>query len=157
MSKTKFIADRLKEVFLDGKWIANTNIKEQIVSLNWIQATHKIDSLNTIAELTYHINYYLEGILTFFDKGKLDIQDKYSFDLPPIQSESEWQNLILNFISNSKKFIVYIEKMDDTKLDEIFVDDKYDTYNRNIIGVLEHSYYHLGQISLIKKMILLDK
>ena len=35
-----------------------------------------------------------------------------------------------------------------------FVDEKYGTYSRNINGILEHSYYHLGQIVLIKKLVL---
>jgi hypothetical protein len=44
--------------------------------------------------------------------------------------------------------------MSQNQLDEVFVDKKYGTYLRNIEAVIEHSYYHLGQIVLIKKMIL---
>jgi len=40
------------------------------------------------------------------------------------------------------------------ELDAIFVLEKYGTYRRNIEGMIEHAYYHLGQISLIKKMII---
>lgn len=28
MSRTEFLANRLQEVLLDGRWIANTNLKE---------------------------------------------------------------------------------------------------------------------------------
>ncbi|HBC04915.1 MAG TPA: DUF1572 domain-containing protein, partial [Aequorivita sp.] len=41
---------------------------------------------------------------------------------------------------------------DDEKLNEIFADEKYGTYQRNIEGMIEHCYYHLGQISLLKKL-----
>ena len=58
MTKRAFIANRLREVLLNCHWIANTNYKEQIESVNWEQATQKIGILNTIAALTYHINYY---------------------------------------------------------------------------------------------------
>ena len=44
-------------------------------------------------------------------------------------------------------------QIQDEKFDAIFFDEKYGTYLRNIEGVIEHSYYHLGQISLLKKMI----
>lgn len=44
--------------------------------------------------------------------------------------------------------------MDSAKLDEPFVDEKYGSYLRNIEGVIEHSYYHLGQVVLVKKMVL---
>ena len=54
--------------------------------------------------------------------------------------------------TNAEKFANQVELMSDEKLEEIFVDEKYGNYRRNIEGVIEHSYYHLGQISLIKKM-----
>lgn len=54
---------------------------------------------------------------------------------------------------NADKFANHIELMSDEKLESIFVEEKYGNYRRNIEGIIEHSYYHLGQISLIKKMI----
>ena len=157
MKKTEFLADRLREVLLNGKWIANTNIKEQIVSINWKHATHKVYGLNTIALLTFHINYYLQGLLQVLNGGPLEIKDKYSFDLPEIKSESDWTKLVETFLSNAELFANKIEQMDETILDHPFVDEKYGSYQRNIEGVIEHSYYHLGQISLIRKIILQHK
>ena len=154
MKRNELISHRLREVLLDGRWIANTNYQELIVSVTWEQATQQIGSLNTIAALTYHINYYLAGLLNVFDGGALEIRDKYSFDLPPIQSEEDWHELIRTFLTNSEKFIEQVAQMPEEKLDKAFVDEKYGTYLRNIEGVIEHGYYHLGQISLLKKMIL---
>lgn len=154
MARNKLIADRLREVFLNGRWIANTNYKEQLLSLSWKQATQKIATLNTIAALTYHINYYLDGILSVFNGGPLEIKDKFSFDLHEINSEADWKKLTHGFLSNADQFISWVEQMPEWKLDEIFVDEKYSTYLRNIEAMIEHSYYHLGQIVLIKKMIL---
>jgi len=154
MTRNITIASRLREVLLNGRWIANTNFKEQIQSVNWEQATKKIDNLNTIAALTYHINYYLVGLLSAFKNGKLEISDKYSFELPPINSEQDWNNLVSQFISNSEEFADSIEQMDENIFDQPFIDAKYGTFLRNIEGVIEHSYYHLGQISLIRKLIL---
>lgn len=154
MTRSEFMATRLREVLLSGRWIAQTNIKEQIESISWQQANQRIQSLNTIALLTYHLNYYLGGILNVFEGGKLEIRDKFSFDMPAMTSETDWSNLVREFLVNSEKFAMHVEKMEDTLLDTPFVDEKYGTYLRNIEGVIEHSYYHLGQISLIKKLIL---
>ncbi len=147
------MSNRLKEVLLDGTWIANTNYKTQITSVNWQQATQKVGDLNTIADLTYHINYYLSGLLSAFEKGKLEISDKYSFDLPPISSQADWDKLVSNFLNNAQQFADWVEQMNDSVLDQPFIDERYGTLLRNIEGVIEHSYYHLGQISLINKMI----
>lgn len=154
MTRAEFIANRVQEVLLDGRWIANTNFKEQIQSVSWEQAVQKISTLNTIAALTYHINYYLAGILKVFNGGNLDIHDKFSFDLPPIQSASDWNNLVNEFLGNAENFVHHVAKMSEAMLDSGFVDEKYGTYLRNIEGVIEHSYYHLGQVSLIRKMIM---
>ena len=157
MNRNITIANRLREVLLNGHWIANTNYAEQIRSINWQQATQKIAPLNTIAALTYHINYYLAGLLNTFENRKLEIKDKYSFDLPPITDETDWNKLVTEFILNSEKFANKVEQMEDYIFDEPFIDEKYGTFLRNIEGVIEHSYYHLGQISLIRKMLTQNK
>jgi uncharacterized damage-inducible protein DinB len=147
------LASRLREVLLDGHWIANTNYKEQLESINWKQAIQKVDNLNTIAALTFHINYYMEGLLNVFNGGKLEISDKYSFDLHAINTEEDWNQLLNRFLTNAETFAGKVEQMDDAIFDQPFVDEKYGSYLRNIEGVIEHSYYHLGQVSLLRKMI----
>ena len=154
MERTKQIADRFREVILNGLWIANTNYKDQLSNLTWKQATMKIGSLNTIAALTFHINYYIGGMVNVFEGGSLEIRDKYSFDLPPIESKKDWEELLKSMWNNAEKLANKVELMPDKKLDEVFVNIKYGSYQRNIDAIIEHSYYHLGQISLIKKMLL---
>ena len=153
MTQSEHIASRLLEVFIDGKWIANANYKEQLENTNWKQATQQVGSLNTIAVLTYHINYYLDGILHVFQGGDLEIRDKYSFDLPPIESETDWLSLVTTLLDNAQQFVNHIESFDEQQWEQPFVDPKYGSYLRNMEGVIEHSYYHLGQIVLIKRML----
>jgi len=151
--QTKILANRIREVFLSGKWIANTNFKEQLESINLTKANQKVGHLNTIALLAFHINYYVSGIINFFENGSLDIKDKYSFDMPAMQSETEWNDFINIFLCNAEILAKHIEQKNDDILSQVFVNEKYGTYLRNIEGIIEHSYYHLGQISLLKKMI----
>lgn len=99
----------------------------------------------------------MTGLLNAFETGKLEISDKYSFDLPPITSETDWNKLVADFLDNSEKFADKVEQMEDSIFDKPFIDEKYGTFLRNIEGVVEHSYYHLGQISLIRKMITQNK
>jgi len=157
MDRTTQIANRFREVILKGVWIANTNYKDQLSNVTWKQATTKIGSLNTIAALTFHVNYYISGILNVFEGGSLEIKDKYSFELPPITSQEDWEELLNTMWTNAEKFADMVELMPDKKLDEVFVDTKYGSYQRNIDGMIEHSYYHLGQVALIKKMLLETK
>jgi hypothetical protein len=153
MPLSKQLAKRLQEVLLDGTWIANTNVKAQISAINKDQATHNIMNLNTVAALTFHLNYYLKGILDAVASGELSIRDKFSFDLPPIESEQDWQNLVSDFIHNSEKMVDFVSNLDDSALNLDFFNEKYGTYQRNIEGLIEHAYYHLGQVALINKML----
>lgn len=153
LTQTTQLARRLREVILDGKWIANTNCKDQMDDLDWAQATAKLSSLNTIAALTFHIGYYLAGMVQVLEGGPLDIRDKYSFDMPPVESEEDWERLREKLYSDAARFADLIEQMPEEKLGEAFVDEKYGTWQRNIEAMIEHSYYHLGQVVLIRKMV----
>ncbi len=153
MQRNSILANRLREVLLDGLWIANTNYKSQITVIPWQQAIQKVGDLNSIAALTFHINYYLDGLLRAFDIGILDIRDKFSFDMPEINSEDDWIKLMNEFLMNAEQFVKKIEFMDESLMDAPFIDEKYGTYEKNINGVVEHCYYHLGQVVIIGKMI----
>ncbi|MGB5034029.1 MAG: DUF1572 family protein [Saprospiraceae bacterium] len=153
MNKSQAIANRFREVTLNGTWIANTNFKHQLANLNWEIATTKYGSLNSIALLAQHIHYYINGIKNVFLGGDLEIKDKFSFDFKPMESQLEWEVFLNTFWQDSEEFASLIEQMAETKLDEVFIDAKYGSFQRNIDAMIEHSYYHLGQIVLINKLI----
>jgi len=153
MKANTLLANRLREVFLNGRWIANTNYKELISNVTSAQAIRKYENLNSIAALTFHVNYYLDGLIKAFDSNKLDIRDKLSFDLPTTFSEEDWYKLKAEFLHNANLFADKVELMDEAKFEQVFIDEKYGTYQRNIEAVIEHSYYHLGQISLLIKLL----
>lgn len=148
------LADRVRELFISGKWIANTNYKNELEHISWEVATYKIDTLNSILDLTYHINYYLKGILTAHKTGKLEIRDSFSFDSHNIVNQDDWNSLVEELLQNAEKLAGIIESLEIQQLAQPFFDPKYGNYLRNIEGLMEHSYYHLGQLVLIKKLVL---
>jgi hypothetical protein len=154
MNSSYALASRFREVILNGTWVANTNYKQQLTDLSWEVATTKLGSLNTISVLAQHIHYYIKGVNQVFKGGSLEIKDKYSFDFPPIQSKDQWERFLNTFWNDAEEFASLVEQMPEEKLEAAFFDEKYGTYQRNIDGMIEHSYYHLGQIVLIKKMVL---
>lgn len=147
------IANQFREVHLDGTWIANTNLRNVLKDVTWEMAITKIGSLNTIASLVYHLNYYVVGLVNVLEGGTLDIKDKYSFDMPTINSHKEWETMLSNIWEDAEKFATLISELSDYQINGPFVEQKYGTYYRNLTGMIEHAYYHLGQIVLIKKML----
>ena len=157
MKTSHQLATRFREVILNGTWIANTNFKDQLENTNWEMVTQKISNLNTIALLAQHIHYYINGINQVFAGGTLDIKDKYSFDFSPITAQEQWEAFLQRFWKDAETFAQHVEQLTDEQLNADFTNPNYGSYYRNIDGMIEHSYYHLGQIALIKKMLLTEK
>ena len=151
MNYNEYLANRLREILLSGKWVVGTSFKEQIEDLTWTEAIMKIENFNSISSLTFHINYYLSGVLEVFKGGDLTIRDKYSFDAPEIKDEKDWELRKEKLVKDSKEFIQLIENMNPDRLTEVFVKEEYGSYFRSVDVIIEHTYYHLGQIILIKK------
>ena len=156
MNLTAQIARHFREVHFGGNW-TSVNLKDSLAGITWQQATTKVYSLNTIAALVYHINYYVSAVLKVLEGGPLDAHDKYSFDLPLVQSDEDWQKLLNKTWTDAKNFANLIEQLPESILENDFSEKKYGSYYRNLHGVIEHSHYHLGQIVLIKKIILTGK
>lgn len=153
MTHTQQLASRFREVTLNGTWIANTNFKAQLSGLDWKTATAEVKPLNSIATLAQHIHYYIQGVKQVLAGGSLDIRDKYSFDFLPMTSQEQWDAFLNRFWNDAEEFATLVEQLTDEKLREGFVNEEYGSYLRNIDGMIEHCYYHLGQVVLIKKML----
>jgi hypothetical protein len=152
MNTPKQIAKNLRDVYGGENWTA-VNLKDSLKDVHWQQATAKVDNLNTIAMLVFHINYYVDAQLSVLQGRPLKASDKYSFDVQPITSEADWQKLIGHVFSQAEIFAQEVEKLEEGKLFEVFADARYGNYFRNLMGVVEHTHYHLGQIVIIKKML----
>ncbi|MEL7001232.1 MAG: DUF1572 family protein [Bacteroidota bacterium] len=151
MNYNEYLANRLNEVLLSGKWVSGTNFKEQIADVTWTEARKKVGNLNSISSITFHINYYLSGVMDVFNGGELTIRDKYSFDSPEIKSEADWNLQKEKFVKDSESFVQIVQNMETERLMDVFVKEEYGTFFRTVDVIIEHAYYHLGQIVLIKK------
>ncbi len=153
MELTKHIAKHFREIHFGVNWTWS-NLKDTLSDVTWLQATTKIEGFNTIAALTYHINYYIDAVIPVLKGGELHASDKYAFDVPPINSQEEWQAILDKMWSDAEIFANLVEQFPEDKLYDTFFEEKYGNYYRNFHGIIEHSHYHLGQIVIIKKMIL---
>jgi hypothetical protein len=153
MSIANEIARQLREVHFGGN-MTGASLQEKLDGLTWEQATTKVNSLNTIAVLTYHINYYEAGLIRAFNSGALDISDKYSYYMPAITCAEDWERLRDKAQADGETFARQIEQLTDAEVAGPFLDGKYGTMYRNITGMIEHLHYHLGQIAIIRKMVI---
>ncbi len=152
MQSPELLAKHIRDVHFGGNW-TTSNLKDNLAGVSWQQATRQVYELNTIATLVFHINYYISAVLKVLQGEPLQAHDKYSFDLPPIQSQEDWEKLLNKTWADAEHFAALVEQLPEATLWEPFTDEKYGTYYRNLLGIIEHAHYHLGQIAVIKKVL----
>jgi hypothetical protein len=148
----KQIAKHFRELYTGGNWTF-TNAKDTLNDISWQEANTKVYSFNTIASIVFHMNYFVEAATKVLQGKALDAHDKFSFDVPPILAIEDWDQLIKKTFLNAETFASLLEQMPDSKMWEIFEEEKYGSYYRNMHGIIENSHYHLGQIVIIKNLI----
>jgi len=153
MTITTLIAKHLREVNFGGNWTVS-NLRDNLSGITWQQATTKVHSFNTIATLVFHINYFVEAQIQVLKGKSLNAKDELSFDHPPIQSQQDWDAMVTKTLSEAEDLAKLIEQLPENKLNADFAEKKYGNYYRNLHGLIEHTHYHLGQIALIKKLVL---
>jgi len=146
------IAEHFQQLHFGDNW-TSVCLKDMLADVNWRTATTRLLSFHTIAELVYHINYFVKAAATVLRGEPLNAHDKYSFDCPPITSQEDWDNLLSKVYNDAEHFAALIERLPESKLYEDFWDNKYGACYRNLQGIIEHSHYHLGQIVILKKLI----
>jgi|SRR5688572_7534473 len=155
MNTSTQLAMHIRQVHFGGNWTVS-NLKDNLAGISREQAVQKIHSFNSIAALVFHINYFTRAANDVLQGKPLQAHDKYSFDLPPINSQDEWEQLVNKTLSDAELFASLVEKLPESQLTENFTDPKYGSYYRNILGIIEHTHYHLGQVVLLKKWLTID-
>lgn len=153
MNLSAQLAKHIREAHFGGNWTCS-NVKDNLHGLTWQQVTTQVHSFNTIATLTFHINYFVVAILDVLQGRPLTSNDKFSFSHPPVACQEDWEKMREKTLADAELFASLVEQMPESKLWEDFTDKKYGSYYRNIHGIIEHTHYHLGQIALVKKLLL---
>jgi len=152
MNTPQQIAQQFRQMHFGPSRVGSC-LKELIDELTWEQAAQSLHGLHSVYALVFHINYYVAGVLQVFDGGGLDIRDKHSYDHPPIDEPQAWEDLKAKTWEDAERFAEHLDSWADEKLQEPFVDEKYGSYFRNMVVMLEHANYHIGQIAIVRKMV----
>lgn len=146
------LSKHFHDLHFGGNWTCS-NFKEQLADVTWQEALTQVYDLNTIATLTFHVQYFVAVAMKVLEGGPLEGKDALSFDHPPIASQEDWEQLRDKALSDAERFTQLIATLPEERLYDNFTDEKYGSYFRNILGIIEHTHYHLGQIAVVKKIV----
>lgn len=151
MYTQKQLALHIRQVFNGGNW-TDSNLSDALQDIGWEEAIRARTPIHSIAELLYHIHYYFIAILGVLEGGPLKASDRLSFDLPAMEGESDWEKLKGDAFEDAERLARLVETLPEAEVTADFGDGKYGTVLRNVMGVIEHTHYHLGQILILKKI-----
>ena len=152
MKIAPLIATHLEEAFAGNNW-SDVNVKDTLNGITFPEATTVTRaSSNTIAALLYHMTFYNRAIKQRLQGFEPEISTSNGFDLPPITSEYYWEQLKKNAFDTVNELATAIRNFPDERLTEENPAGKGSFYKK-LQGVIEHNYYHLGQIVILKNLI----
>ena len=123
MTTAQQLAKHFRGVHFGGNW-TSSNVKDQLAGVTLEDAKTKVHDLNTILALTFHIGYYVTGVLEVFNNRPLLIKDKFSYDYPDITIETDWRQLIDTLLLNAETLAQHIESLTEDQLHQDFTDTK---------------------------------
>jgi hypothetical protein len=152
MEPARILARHIRELYDGGNWTA-VSMKEVLSGVSRQEALARQGDTHTIAELLHHIDYYASAVMGVLQGGPLEAHDRLSFDLDLPVDEGEWREKVERALQRGRHLADVVEGLDATALDGDFDDGKYGSCHRNILGLIEHTHYHLGQMAILRKLI----
>ncbi len=149
---TLHLSKHLRELYFGENW-TGVCIRELVSDLNVSEAQHRRGDCHSIAELLYHLHYFVAAALRVLSGRELAASDAESFKCPMFVSDSQWQAYVEQCMRDAEQCAELLQHVDDAQLWSVWVNERYGNHYKNLQGTLEHAYYHLGQISILKKQL----
>lgn len=152
MQSTGIISKHLSEAFEGGNW-SDVWVRDIVQDISLPEAiTITEASPNSIASLIYHMMAYNKAICRRLNGEEPQIGEANGFDMPALHNEQDWQQLLFDAFTSARALADAIGDFPEKKLFDEKPPGK-GTYYKKIHGVIEHNYYHLGQIRILKGLI----
>lgn len=139
-----------RQAFFGGNWSDNC-YQQHIDGLDYRLATEAQPGANSIAAIVYHVHFFINGVLSVLEGRELVTGDDKSWQTPSFTSQAEWDSFVARVLAEAEQLAQALEALPEGGIWAHFYDPKYSSIFTNGLGILEHSYYHLGQIALLRK------
>jgi uncharacterized damage-inducible protein DinB len=124
------------------------NLQKQLEGIDSKKATKIPVGLNhSIAEILTHMMAWRQFVVE-----KLNGNAEYEVWEIPSLNIAEWENILTQLADNQAILLETIYKKGEEQLD-LKVDNRQYNFRFILAGIIQHDIYHIGQISIIKKLV----
>lgn len=156
MNEQERIANLFEKLYQDSPWI-DVNLVSTLDGITAKQAYKRVlPNCNTIWEITQHMIAWRNNVLKRV-KGKT-IQTPANNYVEKVKDHSAkaWKATVQKLAGSQKKWMHFLHTTNPGSFEKIYPVNGM-TYYEHIQGILQHDAYHLGQLVLLKKLLLLEK
>ena len=147
---------RIAKIFSDGyngnPWI-DVTLMGTLKNISAEQAAHKISPKhNSIWEIVNHIISWRNEVFQRV-QGKFTIVPADNYFAPVADTSAvAWKKTLRRLEDEQQKWIVLLAKFNEKDFSKIYENNRL-SYYEQIIGIIQHDAYHLGQIVLLAKSV----
>lgn len=145
------IAKQFRSIYIDGTR-TYPSFQDQLTDVDWEMAIARIGGIQNIATLTHQLGLLVKEGIDLME-GKDPEEESDTVLNPPFAGANAWHHYKVSVIREGESFAQLLEQLPDHQLWQMYGSAEYGTYYENLYGIVEKTYYHLGQIVLIKKLI----
>ena len=146
------IADQLRQAFVGDPWLG-PSIRSVLSSVTAEQASSRLTSgTHAISELVAHIDFYVLCAAQAISGVAMPRPYGPYTDWPEVveTAADAWPSAVAALFEHAEELAAEIAAMDDSRLSETVPGRDYNFYFL-LHGVVQHSVYHGGQITLITR------
>ncbi|MBN3519476.1 DinB family protein [Algoriphagus lutimaris] len=152
MKETLRIRSLFEKQYDGDPWLG-VNFTKKLQQVTPEMAAHKFSpESNSIWEILNHIIGWREVVLQGIPQNGYKSPD-HNY-LNPIQNptELEWEHTLVRLKDSQEDWSEFLKNLEKTIFEKPFGDKQYNHYEL-IMGILHHDIYHLGQISLLIRLV----
>jgi uncharacterized damage-inducible protein DinB len=152
MKITERIAAHILEVHEGNNW-TEVDVRTTLSDVSLKEATMRTKaSVNSIASILQHLTFWNRVIVKRVNGIIVAVTADNGFSGPFLHDEEDWNRLKADNISSAYELAEAIRNFDEARLEQPILPEHASAY-KNLQGSVEHVYYHLGQIVILKQLI----
>ena len=152
MTLPQHLGKHFRQAYTGGSF-SERNLREELSDMPLSVARRTTPGGNSVLALVYHLHFYVRGVASVLAGGPLDTDDAASWATPAVTTEEAWRALVDEVLREGEVLAKALEALPEEGVWAPFHDPRYSSVFTNAMGVLEHVYYHLGQIVIVKRAI----
>ena len=148
MTLPQHLGHHFRQAYFGGSF-SERHLAGELRDLSLAQARRSVNGGNSVLAIVYHLHFYVRGVASVLQGGPLDMRDGASWETPAVETEEEWRGFVAEVLAEGEVLAKALEALDEDAAWAPFYRPANAPVLTNALGVLEHVYYHLGQIVLI--------